>query len=85
MSNSFIMTESIVRPAKMPYGRLKDNGFVGIEGEHSARALVVETKDDLSAYASVSLIIDDLDRGAMTKTTSGSKTVLSLTLIGATE
>ena len=64
MSNSFIMTESIVRPAKMPYGRLKDN---------------------LSAYASVSLIIDDLDRGAMTKTTSGSKTVLSLTLIGATE
>lgn len=25
MSNSFIMTESIVRPAKMPYGRLKDN------------------------------------------------------------
>jgi len=69
----------------MPYGRLKDNGFVGIEGEHSARALVVETKDDLSAYASVSLIIDDLDRGAMTKTTSGSKTVLSLTLIGATE
>lgn len=80
MSNSFIMTESIVRPAKMPYGRLKDNGFVGIEGEHAARALVVETKDDLSAFASVNLIIDDLDCGAMTKTTSGSTTTLSMTL-----
>ena len=74
------MTESIVRPAKMPYGRLKDNGFVGIEGEHAARALVVETKDDLSAFASVNLIIDDLDCGAMTKTTSGSTTTLSMTL-----
>ena len=80
MSNSFIMTESIVRPAKMPYGRLKDNGFVGIEGEHAARALVVETKDDLSAFASVNLIIDDLDCGAMTKTTSGGTTTLSMTL-----
>ena len=80
MSNSFIMTESIVRPAKMPYGRLKDNGFVGIEGEHAARALVVETKDDLSAFASVNLIIDDLDCGAMTKTTSGNTTTLSMTL-----
>lgn len=80
MSNSFIMTESIVRPAKMPYGRLKDNGFVGIEGEHAARALVVETKDDLSAFASINLIIDDLDCGAMTKTTSGSTTTLSMTL-----
>ena len=80
MSNSFIMTESIVRPAKMPYGRLKDNGFVGIEGEHAARALVVETKDDLSAFASINLIIDDLDCGAMTKTTSGNTTTLSMTL-----
>lgn len=80
MSNSFIMTESIVRPAKMPYGRLKDNGFVGIEGEHAARALVVETKDDLSAFASINLIIDDLDCGAMTKTTSGSTATLSMTL-----
>jgi len=80
MSNSFIMTESIVRPAKMPYGRLKDNGFVGIEGEHAARALVVETKDDLSAFASVNLIIDDLDCGAMTKTTSGNTTTLSMAL-----
>lgn len=80
MSNSFIMTESIVRPAKMPYGRLKDNGFVGIEGEHAARALVVETKDDLSAFASINLIIDDLDCGAMTKTTIGSTTMLSMTL-----
>ena len=80
MSNSFIMTESIVRPAKMPYGRLKDNGFVGIEGEHAARALVVETKDDLSAFASVNLIIDDLDCGAMTKTTSGGTTTLSKVL-----
>ena len=74
------MTESIVRPAKMPYGRLKDNGFVGIEGEHAARALVVETKDDLSAFASINLIIDDLDCGAMTKTTSGGTTTLSMTL-----
>lgn len=80
MSNSFIMTESIVRPAKMPYGRLKDNGFVGIEGEHAARALVVETKDDLSAFASVNLIIDDLDCGAMTKVTSGGTTTLSKVL-----
>lgn len=80
MSNSFIMTESIVRPAKMPYGRLKDNGFVGIEGEHAARALVVETKDDLNAFASVNLIIDDLDCGTMTKTTSGGTTTLSKVL-----
>lgn len=80
MNNSFIMTESIVRPAKMPYGRLRDNGFIGIEGEHAARALVVETKDDLSAFVSINLIIDDLDCGAMTKTTSGSTATLSKVL-----
>lgn len=81
--NTFIMESSVVRPATNPYGRLERNSVVGYEGEHNARALVVETTDDLSAYASVSLIIDDLDCGAMTKTTSGSKTVLSLTLTSA--
>lgn len=81
--NTFIMESSVVRPATNPYGRLERNSVVGYEGEHNARSLVVETTDDLSAYASVSLIIDDLDCGAMTKTTSGSKTVLSLTLTSA--
>lgn len=81
--NTFIMESSVVRPATNPYGRLDRNSVVGYEGEHNSRSLVVETTDDLSAYASVSLIIDDLDCGAMTKTTSGSKTVLSLTLTSA--
>lgn len=81
--NTFIMESSVVRPATNPYGRLERNSVVGYEGEHNSRSLVVETTDDLSAYASVSLIIDDLDCGAMTKTTSGSKTVLSLTLTSA--
>lgn len=74
--NIFIMQNSIVRPL----GRDAQNALIGFEGEHDARTFVIRTQDDVSDYT-VSLIIGEVDCGAMTKTTMpDGSTMLSLTL-----
>ena len=78
--NSFVMENSIVKPSQKPYGRLPENSTIGFVGEHGSRDFIITTKDDLSAFASISLIIGNLDCGTMTVTTSGSTKTLTKTL-----
>jgi len=74
--NVFIMQNSIVRPL----GRDMQNVLIGFVGEHEARTFFVRTRDDLTGYT-ISLVIGDVDCGAMTKAPMpDGSTMLSLTL-----
>lgn len=74
--NIFIMQNSIVRPL----GSDAQNALIGFEGENDARTFVIRTQDDIADYT-VSLIIGEMDCGAMTKTAMpDGSTMLSLTL-----
>ena len=74
--NVFIMQNSIVRPL----GRDMQNVLIGFVGEHEARTFFVRTRDDLTGYT-ISLVIGDVDCGAMTKAPiPDGSTMLSLTL-----
>ena len=74
--NVFIMQNSIVRPL----GRGMQNVLIGFVGEHEARTFFVRTRDDLTGYT-ISLVIGDVDCGAMTKAPMpDGSTMLSLTL-----
>ena len=70
------MQNSIVRPL----GRDMQNVLIGFVGEHEARTFFVRTRDDLTGYT-ISLVIGDVDCGAMTKAPMpDGSTMLSLTL-----
>ena len=74
--NIFIMQNSIVRP----FGKDAQNSLIGFEGENDSRTFIVRTQDDLTDYT-VSLVIGDVDCGAMTKTSMpDGSTMLSLAL-----
>lgn len=78
--NVFIMDGSIVKP----FGRGVQNNLIGYAGEHGSRTFVIRTMDDISAYTTVSLLIDKMDCGVMTVTTMPDNSkMLSLTLSSA--
>ena len=75
--NVFIMDDSIVKP----FGRGAQNNLIGYAGEHGSRTFVIRTMDDISDYTVISLIIDTVDCGAMTRTSMpDGSTMLSLVL-----
>ena len=57
-----------------------DRWTLGYEGENNSRTLQIKTTDDLTDFATVNLLIDTLDCGAMTVTTVGNFKVLSMVL-----
>ena len=57
-----------------------DRWMLGYEGENNSRTLQIKTTDDLTDFATVNLLIDTLDCGAMTVTTVGNFKVLSMVL-----
>lgn len=57
-----------------------DRWTLGYEGENNSRTLQIKTTDDLTDFATVNLLIDTLDCGAMTVTTVGNFKVLSMML-----
>lgn len=57
-----------------------DRWTLGYEGENNSRTLQIKTTDDLTDFATVNLLIDTLDCGAMTVTTVGNFKVLSMIL-----
>lgn len=57
-----------------------DRWTLGYEGENNSRTLQVKTTDDLTDFATVNLLINTLDCGAMTVTTVGNYKVLSMVL-----
>ena len=57
-----------------------DRWTLGYEGENNSRTLQIKTTDDLTGFATVNLLIDTLDCGAMTVTTVGNFKVLSMVL-----
>ena len=57
-----------------------DRWTLGYEGENNSRTLRIKTTDDLTDFATVNLLIDTLDCGAMTVTTVGNIKVLSMVL-----
>ena len=78
--NVFVMERSIVRPL----GRDAQNRLIGYVGENNSRSFYIRTQDDISAYSTVSLLIDKMDCGAMTVTTMADNSkMLSLTLSAA--
>ena len=75
--NVFIMDGSIVKP----FGRGVQNNLIGYAGEHGSRTFVIRTMDEISDYTVISLIIDTVDCGSMTRTRmSDGSTMLSLVL-----
>lgn len=78
--NVFVMDRSVVRPIK---GGLTSN-LIGYVGEHGSRTFVIRTHDNISDYTTVSLVIETLDCGEMTRTNMpDGSAMLSLTLSGA--
>ncbi len=78
--NVFVMERSIVRPL----GRDAQNRLIGYVGENNSRSFYIRTQDDISAYSTVSLLIDKMDCGVMTVTTMPDNSkMLSLTLSSA--
>ena len=59
------------------------NAVLGYEGENKARVLRIKTTDDISDFASVNLLIDTLDCGAMKVETVSNYKVLSIVLTTA--
>jgi len=57
-----------------------DRWTLGYEGENNSRTLQIKTTDDLTDFATVNLLIDTFDCGAMTVTTVGNFKVLSMVL-----
>lgn len=57
-----------------------DRWTLGYEGENNSRTLQIKTTDDLTDFATVNLLIDTLDCGAMTVTTVSNYKVLSMVL-----
>ena len=60
-----------------------DRWTLGYEGENNSRTLQIKTTDDLTDFATVNLLIDTIDCGAMTVTTVGNFKVLSMVLTAA--
>ena len=57
-----------------------DRWTLGYEGENNSRTLQIKTTDDLADFATVNLLIDTLDCGAMTVETVSNYKVLSMVL-----
>ena len=57
-----------------------DRWTLGYEGENNSRILRIKTTDDLTDFATVNLLIDTLDCGAMTVETVSNYKVLSMVL-----
>ena len=57
-----------------------DRWSLGYEGENNSRTLQIKTTDDLTDFATINLLIDALDCGAMTVTTISNYKVLSMVL-----
>lgn len=75
--NTFLMDRSIVKPFRPS----RDDGLIGYEGENGSRNLIVRTHDDLDAFETISLVIDETDCGAMSRTAMEDGSVmLSITL-----
>lgn len=60
-----------------------DRWTLGYEGENNSRILRIKTTDDLTDFATVNLLIDTLDCGAMTVETVSNYKVLSMVLTAA--
>ena len=71
--NYLKMTGYIVRTAS-------DNWTLGYEGENNARTLRVKTTDSLTNFATVNLLIDTLDCGAMTIQTVSNYRILEMVI-----
>ncbi len=75
--STFLMNRSIVKP----FRPLRNDGLIGYEGENGSRNLIVRTHDDLDAFETISLVIDETDCGAMSRTAMEDGSVmLSITL-----
>ena len=57
-----------------------DRWTLGYEGENNSRTLQIKTTDDLTDFATVNLLIDTIDCGAMTVETVSNYKVLSMVL-----
>ena len=75
--NTFLMDRSIVKPFRPS----QNDGLIGYEGENCSRSFIVRTYDNLDAFETISLVIDDIDCGTMKRTTmQDGSTMLSLIL-----
>lgn len=75
--NTFLMDKSRVRPFRPS----QNDGLIGYEGENCSRDFIVRTYDGLEAFDTISLVIDEMDCGEMSKTImQDGSTMLSITL-----